>query len=579
MGRLGEAKASSEVGCLEKRWQIRKVNEACLRHLAGSLSLPPVAARILLNRGIVTPEAGQDFLAPSLKLLSSLEELPGISKGLVLLEWALRRKSRILVFGDYDVDGLTASSILGRFLRRFSENVEVYIPSRFTEGYGLTERAASQVLAKKPHLVIAVDCGVRDVEGARILKRHGVGLIILDHHLPNCSSLPEADAIVSTWDLGTGAPLSILSGAGLALVFVRALALYLGVDVDPAEEYLDLACLGTVGDAVPLLRENRVIAKYGLALLNRRTSLGVQALLEVSGLGERSVDVNEVSFILAPRINAAGRMDHPGVALELLLCEDYERALHCAQGLNRLNSQRQEDEEKVLRDILEDEGKRRFLEDEVVVLSQAGWNVGVLGIVASRLSERFVRPVIVLGEVGRVAVGSGRSIEGFNLTEALGMCAPFLLRYGGHEMAAGLRVRVEDIPLLREKLNALFAERIRSLRLSRGLVVDAVVGLSDIDEELVSFWEKLKPFGEKNPNPLFATLNVALVQRWMWGRNKNHIRFLVRQGKEWQEVVVFGGKERAGELFESSLADLAFEVQRDSEHPFYLKVQDWRVKK
>ncbi len=565
---------------MEKRWQIRKVNEAYLRRLVQDLSLPYAAARILLNRGVTSPEEGKSFLEPSLKVLDDLLDLPGIPEAVSLVEQAIRRGFHILVFGDYDVDGLTASAILVRFLRRFTDRVEVYVPSRFSEGYGLTKEAVHRVIARgsSPLLVIAVDCGIRDVEGTRLLKEHGAGLVILDHHLPDPQCRPEADAIVSTWS-SEGGMISLLSGAGLALLFVRALALRLGVSRDPAEEYLDFACLGTIGDAVPLLRENRVIVKYGLEMLNRNPSLPVQALCEVAGIGGRPVDTDAVGFILAPRINAPGRVDHPGVALDLLLCGHPEEALMYARRLNALNNRRQSEEERVLRDILTDPEKQAFLDDAVVVLSGKDWNIGVLGIVASRLSERLLRPVIVLGENGNIATGSGRSVEGFHLLKALEACAPLLVRYGGHEMAAGVKIQVERIPHFRKRLNELFAQDVHRLLSSRGLVVDALVSLGDIDARFLAFWEKLKPFGEKNPNPLLATLNVVLERRWTWGRKGNHLRLLLRQGREYQEAVVFEGRERVEELWGSSLLDFAFEVQNGVEDSFYLKVHDWRIKK
>lgn len=580
MGRLGETTTPPEVGHLERRWQIRKVNEAYLRRLTEELSLPPVAARILLNRGITAPEEGRRFLHPSLKVLDALFDLPGLSEAVSCVEQALREGVQILVFGDYDADGLAASAILVRFLRRLAANVAVYIPSRFVEGYGLTQEAARRIIAEwsVPLLVITVDCGIRDVTGARLLKERGARLVILDHHFPDPSSLPEADALVSTWDFG-GTMVSFLSGAGLALLFVRALALRLGLSQDPAEEYLDFACLGTIGDVVPLLRENRAIVKYGLKMLNENPSLPMRALCEAAGIAGRSVDTEEVGFILVPRVNAAGRVAHPKIALDLLLSDHPGEALAYARCLNRLNSRRQEEEERVLMDILGDPEKRLLLEDAVVVLSGKGWNIGVLGIVASRLSENLGRPVIVLGEHNGIAIGSGRSIEGFHLLKALEECSPLLLRFGGHEMAVGLRIHAEHVPSLRKRLNERFSRTIRECLAFRGLVVDALVGLRDLDERFLSFWERLKPFGEKNPNPLLATLNVVLERRWTWGRGRNHLRLLLRQGKEYQEAVVFEGKGREEELYGGSLADFAFEVQNGAENSFYLKVHDWRVKK
>lgn len=561
---------------MERRWCIRKVNEAYLERLERELSIPRAAARILLNRGITTPEEGRRFLDPSLDVLDDLLNLPGVLEAVSCVAGALRKGSHILVFGDYDVDGLTASAMLFRFLRRYTEKVTVYIPSRFVEGYGLTPKALHRILSEQraPLLVITVDCGIRDVEGARILKDRGAQLVILDHHFPDPLRRPEADAIVSTWD--HGGMLSFLSGAGLALLFVRALAFHLGVPEDPAETYLDFACLGTIGDAVPLLRENRAIAKRGLEALRRNPSVPLQALCAASGIGERAISAEDVGFILAPRMNAAGRVGHPKDALDLLLCDHPEEAFAIARRLNALNSQRQKEEERVLRDIQEDPEKQALLEDAVVVLSGKGWNIGVLGIVASRLSESYARPVIVLGEQDDgVAVGSGRSVEGFNLLGALEECASLLLRYGGHEMAVGLKLRVEHIPSLRKRLNEHCAQSLRGRMAPDVLVVDALVDFCDLNERFFSFWERLKPFGEKNPNPLLAALNVVFERQWTRDWKGNGLRLLLRQGRDYQEAVIFEEqKGRAGEFSGGCLADFAFEVRRE-----YLKVHDWRIKK
>lgn len=534
-----------------------------------------------MNRGIFTPHEAKQFLNPSFTLLERLRELPGLKEAVVLLDWVLQGNGRILIFGDYDVDGLTGSALLFRFLRSLSANVDIYIPNRFTEGYGVTEKAAERILkGNPPDLLITVDCGIRDWDGIALLRRKGVNLILTDHHLPDFDCLPEVHALVSNFDRQTREPLFPLSGAGVALALAYRYAEYRGLEVNPLEEYLGLACLGTVADAVPLLGINRVIARYGLAELNQNIPLGLQALLDAAGVKEREIGVEEISCIIAPRLNAAGRMEDPMIALRLLLSENEDEAKAMSQALQVLNARRQKEEEKVRSEIWESDTYREFLDDPIVVVSGKGWNLGVLGIVASRLSSQLGRPVIVLSESEDLAVGSGRSIEGFNLIQVLEAAAHLLVRYGGHEMAVGLKILPQNIASFRTFVNTYFGNEVRKATSTQGLIVDALVDLGEVDQRLLEELKKLEPFGEQNPNPLFAVLNASLIKSWIWGRNNQHLRFLVKQGREVQEMVVFHGKEKASDLPGSSLVDLAFEVQCDSygNYPCF-KVHDWRIKK
>lgn len=566
-----------------KRWQIRKVNQGHLFRLAREVSLPKVMARVLMNRGIFTPHEAAQFLDPSFSLLEGLRELPGLDKAVELLKAVLEGNGRILIFGDYDVDGLTGSALLFRFLRSLSANVDVYIPNRFIEGYGVTEKAAERILRENsPDLLITVDCGIRDWDGISLLHKKGVNLILTDHHLPDFDHLPQVEALVSNFDLETRKPLFPLSGAGVALALVYRYAEYQKLKVNPLEEYLGLACLGTVADAVPLLGINRVIARYGLAKLNQNLPLGIQALLDAAGVKEREIGVEEISCIIAPRLNAAGRMEDPMVALRLLLSENEDEAKAMSQALQALNSRRQREEEKVRSEIMESGAYSEFLDEQIVVVSGKGWNLGVLGIVASRLSGQFGRPVIVLSEGEDLAVGSGRSIEGFNLIQVLEEAARerLLVRYGGHEMAVGLKILPQNIAPFRQFVNTRFENEVRKVTSARGLIVDALVDLGEVDQRLLEWLKKLEPFGEQNPNPLFAVLNASLIKSWIWGRNNQHLRFLVKKGREVQEMVVFHGKEKASDLNGSSLLDVAFEVQCDNygNYPCF-KVHDWRIKK
>jgi len=315
-------------------------------------------------------------------------------------------------------------------------------------------------------------------------------------------------------------------------------------------------------------------------VLNRNLPLGIQALLEVAGCKERRIGMEEISCIIAPRLNAAGRMEDSRLALRLLLSEDWEESMKVAEYLQTLNARRQREGEKVLSEIWEGERYREYLEDPIVVVSGPNWNLGVLGIVASRLAGRLNRPVIVLSEMEGLAVGSGRSVAGFNLLRVLEEASHLLKRYGGHEMAVGLKLLPGKISEFRAFVNRHCGDGTFRASPTQNLVVDALVDLGDVDQRLLEWLRKLEPFGEQNPNPLFAVLNVSLVKRWIWGKDKQHLGFLVKQGREVQEVVVFHGKEKASDLSESSLVDLAFEVQRDNNGNYpYLKVHDWRIKK
>jgi len=566
----------------DRKWQIRKINKNYLYSLAKSLSMPLPIARVLVNRGLFTVKQIQEFFEPSVSTLDNLLEIPGLRKASVLLDQSLRRKERILVFGDYDADGVTGCAILTRFLRKFSDQVFPYLPNRFSEGYGLSENAIRSIIARgiKPNLVITVDCGIKDFHGVRRLKELGAKVIVTDHHVPEVGRVPEADVVVSTWDWESGDLLFPLSGAGIALALIRSYADLVNLEMDPLDDHVGLACIGTVGDVVPLLEENRVIVRYGLERINKEPCCGLQALLEVSGVLGRPIGSEEISFIIAPRINAAGRIEDPYLALSLFLSREYKDALKRANYLNSLNSKRQREEEKVIRAIFDNPENQERFEEEIVVLSGEGWNPGVLGIVASRVSEKLNKPVIILSCNGEDAIGSGRSIAGFNLVDALSACSSLLVRFGGHEMAAGLRLPVQNIVRFRESLNDLFSGEVAKIRKNRGLIVDAIVNLRDVDVEMLQWLQKMRPFGEKNPNPLFASLNVSIVKSWVWGRSNRHLRLLVRQGREAQEAVVINGVENSSELASSILADFVFEVQKDNfGHYPYLKVHDWRIKK
>ena len=565
----------------QRKWQIRKVNKGCLKQLAGSLCSPVSIARVLMNRGIFTLDDARSFLDPDLSSLDNLRFLPNLKEAVQLIDTIVNARGKILIFGDYDVDGLTACAILFRFLRKFSLNVDTYIPSRFFEGYGLSEKAVENILRLNPDLVITVDAGIKDVSAVLHLKKKGIRIIITDHHVPHPNERPEADIIVSTWDWDAQKIVIPLSGAGVALALVQEYACYRNVNVSPLEEFISLACVGTIGDVVPLLGENRTIVKYGLKKINYDPGCGLQALMEIAGFNSRDIGSEQIGYIIAPRLNAAGRVEDPRVALELLITDKYQDALIHAKLLNECNQKRQKEETKVFTSLSEDKQNELFMDDAIVVISGKNWNTGVLGIIASRLSERLQRPVIVLSENDTYAVGSARSILGFNITEALAKVSSLLIRYGGHEMAAGLKIPLSNLGLLRDQLNELFGDKIRMLQENSGIVVDAQVTMADVDSRLMSWLKKLQPFGEKNPNPLFISSDVTVNERWFSGKNRQRLELVLMQKNKMRQHRVDATimSENVLDLVSSSLIDLIFEIRKGYWDQPYLKIMDWRIKK
>ena len=534
-----------------------------------------------MNRGIITPHEARAFLDPDISSLDNLRSLPNLRKAVLLIDSVIKGNGKILIFGDYDADGLTACAILFLFLKKLTPYVDTYIPSRFHEGYGLSEKAIENILNISPDLVITVDAGIKDVKGVGILKNKGIRVIITDHHVPNPDERPDADALVSTWDWNGQKIILPLSGAGVALALAHEYAIYRGMAFSPIEEFIALACVGTVGDVVPLLDENRVIVKYGLKKINQNPGCGLQALLEVVGYSNKDIQSEQIGYIIAPRLNAAGRVEDPRAAFELLISDNYHNALQQAKLLNEFNQKRQKEETKVFSSLFEDKKNQESMEDDIVVVSGKNWSTGVLGIIASRLSERLLRPAIVLSEDETVAVGSARSILGFNITDALDKVSSLLIRHGGHEMAAGLKIPLSNLEIFRQQLNELFGERIRMLKEKNGIVVDAQVTMADVDSQLMLWLKKLEHFGEKNPNPLFVSSDVTVNERWFSGKNRQRLELVLMQNNKMRQhrIDAMIRSENVSDLASSSLIDLIFEIRKGYWDQPYLKIMDWRIKK
>ncbi len=493
-------------------------------------------AGILAARGITDPTEALTLLAGE-EELSDPMLLTDMDKACARILEAIDKEQTIVVYGDYDVDGVTATALLYQHLKGMGASVKCMLPSREGDGYGLSKNAIQSIHDKGCQLIVTVDNGISALEEAEFAASLGVDLIVTDHHLPH-DALPKAVAVVDPRRADDHSPFKGLCGAGVAFKLCAAL------DGCPPEEMLDycgdLAAVGTVADVMPLTGENRTLVKAGLKLLQQTDRPGISALLEEVGLEGKPITAENVSYAIAPRINAAGRMDNAVTALQLVLCEDEERAAELAHKLNEINVARQETEQEIVKAAQEQlDAEPAILEDRVILIWGRDWHPGVIGIVASRLVEKTGRPVIVVSvdEHGE-GKGSGRSVQGFNLHECIASCEDILLRFGGHAMAAGLSVREENLPELRRRLNE-WAARECAVLFTPPLECDLSIHLDRITVESVRRLEQLAPYGAENPTPVFV-LEKAVIDGIFSVSEGKHCRLRLRQGDASIYAVWFG---------------------------------------
>ena len=493
-------------------------------------------AGILAARGITDPTEALTLLAGE-EELSDPMLLTDMDKACARILEAIDKEQTIVVYGDYDVDGVTATALLYQHLKGMGASVKCMLPSREGDGYGLSKNAIQSIHDKGCQLIVTVDNGISALEEAKFAASLGVDLIVTDHHLPH-DALPKAVAVVDPRRADDHSPFKGLCGAGVAFKLCAAL------DGCPPEEMLDycgdLAAVGTVADVMPLTGENRTLVKAGLKLLQQTDRPGISALLEEVGLEGKPITAENVSYAIAPRINAAGRMDNAVTALQLVLCEDEERAEELAHKLNEINVARQETEQEIVKAAQEQlDAEPAILEDRVILIWGRDWHPGVIGIVASRLVEKTGRPVIVVSvdEHGE-GKGSGRSVQGFNLHECIASCEDILLRFGGHAMAAGLSVREENLPELRRRLNE-WAARECAVLFTPPLECDLSIHLDRITVESVRRLEQLAPYGAENPTPVFV-LEKAVIDSIFSVSEGKHCRLRLRQGNASIYAVWFG---------------------------------------
>ncbi len=521
---------------MDRRWFVQRTNPEYVAYLSRAAAVSPVLAQILINRGISTPEVVDAFLTNTFENLSDPMSLGGVAEALEAVEEAGRQNLRVMVHGDYDTDGLTGTAIMVDALKRIGLDVITFIPNRFSHGYGFNVPAVEFATEKGASLIITVDCGITSFEAASLAATRGIGVVITDHHEPvhdnGTFRVPDALAIVNP--KLTNPEISGLSGAGVALKFVHALSgKYPGKL--RMEDFLDLATLGTMADSVPLVGENRAIVKEGLDSVFESRRPGIRALADVARLGERQRRAEILNFTLVPRLNAAGRISDAAEALELLLSSDENHAREIAESLDDRNTERQRIEEQVLTEALEMIERRGGKVPSAIVIAGEGWHEGVVGIVASRLVDRFNRPSVVLSIRDGIAKGSARSIPQFDIYQGLVECSEHLIGFGGHRQAAGLRLNMAAFDALEQALNEEVERQVNDFTVT--LTLDASVELREVTFRFMEEMEQLAPFGYGNPEPVLGVKGLNILDARVVGTN--HLKLKLRSGSVVMDAIGF----------------------------------------
>lgn len=523
---------------MEQKWELyEEVPLEQIEELGRQAGVPTIVARALSNRGLTNARVIEDFFNPSTALLHDPFLMKDMDRAVDRVLRALREKEPITVYGDYDVDGITAVSMLYLFFRDLGGIVHPYIPDRRTEGYGLSEQGIREA-ASRGGLVLSVDCGITSLGEAELAGQLGIDLIISDHHEP-ADHLPQAAAVLDPKRRDCSYPFKDLAGVGVAYKFAQGILAAMKLEHDYVEKYIDLVALGSAADIVPLIDENRVFVKEGLEKINSRPEVGIESLIEIAGLRPGRIEVGHIIFGLAPRINAVGRLGDALRAVRLLVTRDKVVSRDIAQVLERENRRRKEIDNTTLQEaIAEIEPTYDPENTRSIVLGRENWHPGVIGIVASRLIERYYRPTVMISLENNVGKGSARSIAGFDIYHALKCCGDCLLQYGGHKYAAGLTIEEARIPEFRQRFDAIARELIPESDLYPKIKIDAEISLDQITPEVIAALAKFAPFGPSNHRPNFLSRNVEVVggPRIV---GSNHLKFRVQQRGEMFNAIGF----------------------------------------
>ncbi|MDD2365199.1 MAG: single-stranded-DNA-specific exonuclease RecJ [Desulfuromonadaceae bacterium] len=542
-----------------KKWVMKSIDVDKAEVLASSLALSPVMAKILVGRGIDSLESANNFFYPSLSAMLDPFLLKGVKSAVERIITAIKCGESVCIYGDYDVDGITGTALLVSYLRKSGLDCKYFIPNRFNDGYGLNRESLQKIIDSGNTVIISVDCGTTSIQEAEFCKKKGVDLIIVDHHTPG-EKLPDAAVVINPLQDGCSYPFKMLAGVGVAFNLLIALrsemrekGLFKNKSEPDLREYFDLLALGTIADVVPLIGQNRLYVHYGLQKLESNSRHGVAALKKVAGI-KGQLSCGQVGFRIAPRLNAAGRMESAVPGVELLLSADVEECSILAGELDSSNAERQATERSILDDaisMVKQSGS--YPECRSIVLSSSNWHQGVIGIVASRLVDLYHRPTILIAtdEAGN-AKGSGRSIPGFHLLDALTGCSHLLERFGGHRYAAGVALKAGNIESFSKTFETVAAGLLGDSELTPTLDVDADISPVEVDIELVNELRRLEPFGSMNPEPTLVMRAVTVLESRKVG--EGHLKLRITAGGAVFDAIAF----RQADSSTDGLLDIAF---------------------
>ena len=544
--------------------------------LAKQLGISPVLGKLLMERGIESVESARKFFRPQLTDLLDPFLLVDMDKAVARLNVALGRKERILVYGDYDVDGCTAVALVYKFLRQYSSNIDYYIPDRNEEGYGVSIKGVDYASETGVKLIIVLDCGIKAVDEIAYAKERGIDFIICDHHVPG-DILPPAVAILNAKRLDDTFPYKDLSGCGVGFKFMQAFAKDNGIEFSTLIPLLDLCAISIASDIVPIMGENRILAYHGLRQLNSSPSTGVKAIIDICGLTGHEITMNDIIFKIGPRINASGRMQNGKEAVSLLVERNFKAAQNAASQINQYN-ERRKDLDKAMTEqankIVESLDHQH--ERKAIVIFNESWHKGVIGIVASRLTEIFYRPAVVLTRTDSLATGSARSVSGFDVYKAIESCQDLLNNFGGHTYAAGLSMPVENVPEFKRRFEAYVEEHIQPEQISAVLNVNAVVCFRDINPRFFNDLKKFNPFGPENEKPIFCTQHVYdYGTSRVVGRHQEHIKLELVDNKSSNVMngIAFGQSSQSRYIKSKQSFDIVYTIEENTHKRGELQLQ------
>ncbi len=549
---------------MSKIWKIKEKSDLkAIDGLVKELNIDPVLANLLTQRKISTFDQAKAFFRPEIDQLYDPFLMSDMEKAVVRIEQALANKEKILVYGDYDVDGTTAVAMVYSFLKKFHQKLDYYIPDRYTEGYGISFKGIDYAASNRNTLIIALDCGIKATDKINYAKEKGIDFIICDHHTPG-DELPDAVAVLDPEREDSSYPFGYLSGCGVGFKLLQAYAQKNNIPFGEVSEYLDLVAVSIASDIVPLIDENRILAYHGLKKLNENPGIGLKAIIKVAGIEGKEIAIDDIVFKIGPRINAAGRMESGRQAVDLLISgHEDEAILHCEKIDTHNQNRRNIDKEITEHALREIEGFGNNYKYSTV-LFHPDWHKGVVGIVASRLIETYYRPTIVLTKSNGLAAGSARSVVGFDLYKAISACSDLLESFGGHMYAAGLTLKLENVAKLKDRFEQVVAESITPDQLIQQIEIDAELNLKDITTKLYRILKQFEPFGPENMNPVFFAENVVdNGYGRIVGAGNEHLKLSLIQEEEPYKVfpaIAFNQAEHFAKINKGKSFDIAFTI-------------------